>query len=214
MPEELLFPYPHPKSVGLILDPRERATVIRVEKGTPAEESGFTRGDRILTLDGQILLSIADVQWVLHNTPAGGGSLRAEVERGGRHMEVTLTLPAGWRRHDTITWRSSTWGLRRMATGGLVLETLPPEERKKAGLAETNMALHVKHVGQFGPHAAAKQAGFQVSDIITSFDGKTDLKRESDLLHHALTRRKPGDRVAVTVLRAGKKVELMLPMQE
>ncbi len=31
IPEQVLFPYPHPKTLGLILDPQERATVVRVE---------------------------------------------------------------------------------------------------------------------------------------------------------------------------------------
>src|SRR5436190_3819787 len=31
IPEQVLFPYPHPKALGLILDPQERATVLRVE---------------------------------------------------------------------------------------------------------------------------------------------------------------------------------------
>jgi len=37
MPESVLFPYPHPKSLGLILDPKDKATILDVEKGTPAE---------------------------------------------------------------------------------------------------------------------------------------------------------------------------------
>jgi hypothetical protein len=37
IPEQVLFSYPHPKTLGLILDPRERATVLRVEASSPAE---------------------------------------------------------------------------------------------------------------------------------------------------------------------------------
>src|SRR5262249_23727549 len=74
LPENVLFPYPHPKSQGLILDPRERATVLRAEKDTPAEKAGFKAGDVILSLAGQPLLSIADVQWVLQQIPAAGAS--------------------------------------------------------------------------------------------------------------------------------------------
>jgi S1-C subfamily serine protease len=76
------------------------------------------------------------------------------------------------------------------------------------------MALRVKHVGQYGPHAAAKNAGFRVGDVLVEFDGRTDLKRETDILRHSVTAHKPGDRVAVTVLRDAKKVALTLPMQE
>ena len=53
MPGRLLFPYPHPKTLGLILDPKEKATVLRVEEKSPAEKAGFRKGDAILTLEGQ-----------------------------------------------------------------------------------------------------------------------------------------------------------------
>jgi hypothetical protein len=214
IPERLLFSYPHPKSLGLILNPTEKATVLRVEKGSTAERAGFKPADAILRLDGQPLLSIADVQWVLHQSVPEGASLKTEVQRGDRKMELTLVLPKGWRKDDDISWRVSTWALRRMATGGLVLEAVPTEERKKAGLPEAGMALRVKHVGQYGPHAAAQKAGFRQGDIVVAFDDRTDLQRESDLLAYAVNGRKPGDQVAVTVLREGKKINLTLPMQD
>src|SRR6266545_1416368 len=44
MPEDVLFPYPHPKALGLILDPKERATVKAVEKDSVAEKSGLKAG--------------------------------------------------------------------------------------------------------------------------------------------------------------------------
>src|SRR5262249_8621970 len=125
MPEHVLFPYPHPKSLGLILDPKERASVIEVTKDSQAETAGFRAGDAIRSLNGQPMLSIADVQWVLHNPPAAGGTVKVEVQRNGKLETVTLELPAGWRRQDDIMWRSSTWGLRRMASGGMQFEPAP-----------------------------------------------------------------------------------------
>jgi len=211
-PEQLLFPYPHPKAIGLILDPKERATVLQLEKGSLADKAGFQNGDRIQKLQGQSLLSIADVQWVLHQTSSQGTTVKAEVQRGERTKEITIELPKGWRQRDDISWRASTWGLRRMATGGMLLESLTAEERAKAGIAESAMALRAKHVGQYGPHAAAQNAGFKKDDIVISFDGRSDLMREADLIAHALTRR-PGERVNVTLLRDGKKLNLPLPMQ-
>ena len=52
--------------------------------------------------------------------------------------------------------------------------------------------------------AAAQRAGFKKGDVLISFDGRTDLPRETDVLAHALTMHKPGERVAVTVLRDGE----------
>ncbi len=200
IPEAILFPYPHPKSQGLILDPKECATVTSVEPGTTAAKAGFQAGDKIRTLAGQPLVSMADVQWVLNQTAPAGGLLKAEIERDGKPLTVTWTLPEGWRRTDDISWRVSAWSLRRMGTGGMVLES-------------TDGALRVKSVGQFGLHATAKNAGFKPGDAIVSFDGKTDFQRESDLLAYSATNRKAGDKVPVVVLRDGKKLELTLPMQ-
>lgn len=212
MPDDVLFPYPHPKSLGLILDPRERATVLTVEADTPAAQAGFQKGDVIVKLAGQTLLSIADVQWVLQRTPSEA-ELTAEVRRGDRTMSLTWKLAKGWRQRGDISWRASSWALRRMGSGGMLLETVPDAERPK-GLADGVMALRAKHVGQFGPHAAAKNAGFQQGDILIRFAGRSDLLREGDLLAYAINQHKVGERVAVTILRDGKKIELMLPMQE
>jgi hypothetical protein len=215
LPEYLLFSYPHPKTLGLILDPKERATVLRAEKGSLAEKAGFQKGDTITRLAGQPLLSIADVQWVLHRTPPEGGALQATVQRGDQQVSLTLTLPKGWRQAEDISWRVSSWGLRRVAAGGMLLETLPAEERKKAGVAETGMALRVKFLGSgAGPHGAAQRAGFRQGDILVSFDGRTDLPRETELLAHALTNRRPDEVVAVTVVRGGKQLNLKLPIQK
>ena len=171
LPETLLFPYPHPKAIGLILDPDQRATVKEVVSESPAAKAGFRAGDRFESLAGQPLLSIADVQWVLQQTPATGGQVVARVSRDDGSRELTLRLRPGWRQADEISWRVSAWGLRRMTTGGMLLEQATPEQRAAAGVEDGRMALFVKHVGQYGAHAAAKKAGVRKGDILVAFDG-------------------------------------------
>ena len=70
------------------------------------------------------------------------------------------------------------------------------------------------HVGQFPPHDGAKQAGFKNGDIIVSFDGRTDLKRETELLEYALNDLKPGSSVPVVILRDGQKMTLSLKINK
>lgn len=213
LPEEVLFPYPHPKALGLILDPKERATVLKVEADSPAAKSGFKAGDRIGALNSQPLLSIADVQWLLHHTPADGAALKADVTRDGKPLALTLALAKGWRQLDDISWRSSSWGLRRMGAAGMKLD--PIDGERPAGVPKEGMALLVKHMGMYGgPHGAAKAAGVQLNDVLVSFDGKTDLLRETDVFAHAMRYTKPGDKVTIKVIRAGKPVEIVIPMQE
>jgi S1-C subfamily serine protease len=100
-----------------------------------------------------------------------------------------------------------------MAAGGLLLEPLSDADRAQLNIAEESMALFVKHVGQYGPHAAAKKAGFRQGDVLVEYDGRSDLMREADVLVHGVTERRVGDKVSATVLRDGKKMKLMLPMQ-
>jgi len=214
IPQQVLNPYPHPRSLGLVLDPETRATVRSVSPDSIAAEAGFRPGDRLLTLDSQPLLSIADVQWVLQQTPASGGRLVAMVQRGNAgEQRIELNLPDGWRELDQIAWRASAWGLRRMATGGLLLEEVAADERGQNGIPESGMALRVRHVGQFGPHAAAKNAGFREGDVLVSFDGRRDLLSDSAVLRYGTTQKQPGDKVAVEVIRAGQNQKLTLPMQ-
>src|SRR5581483_1140601 len=169
-------------------------------------------GDALTTLAGQPLLSIADVQWVLHNA-GDARSFPAEVRRGSETVKLTLTLPPGWRDRDDISWRASVWDLRRMVTGGLVLEEAPAADRQAAGLADTALALRVKFVGQYGAHAAGKQAGFKQGDIIVAVNGKSERQTDSELMCSLARQTRPGDRVTFTVRRGGQVVEMTLPMQ-
>ncbi|MAC52706.1 MAG: peptidase, partial [Gimesia sp.] len=215
LPDHILFSYPHPKILGLILDPQEKATVQDVTADSIAAQAGFKAGDQILSLEGQPLLSIADVQWVLQHAKETD-QLVASVNRGGQELDLTMSLPKDWRRKDDLSWRVSSWPLRRMVLGGAVLEEATREERKQIGLtmASPDMALRIKHLGQYGAHAAAKKAGFQKGDLIISYNGRKDLKRETDLLAYGVNELKPGESVPVTVLRERKRLGLFLPRQE
>ena len=213
IPDKVLWPYPHPKSLGLIMDPNEMATVKEVHADSPAATAGLRTGDAIESFNGQPMLSLADIQWVLHNADPAGARLPMKIRRAGRTLNLTLTLAKDWRRKGEITWRVSTWGLRRMATGGLLLETASESQRRSLRLSPKAMALRIKHVGKYGAHAAAGKAGFREGDILVEFDGRRDLHTEQDALTYVVTTRKPGDRVPVTLIRNGKTLNLRLPIQ-
>ena len=212
IPEKLLYPHPNPRILGLVFDPKERARVREVAAGSPAEKDGFKAGDDLTTLAGQPVISIADVQWVLHGA-GDAGALDAEVTRSGAPVKLKMTLPEGWRQKGELSWRASSWDLRRMTTGGLSLEEMPDAESAKLGLPNSMLALRVKHVGGFGEHAAAKKAGFREGDVIVGVQGRTDRMTESALMAWLARTTKRGQSVPVTVLRAGTKLELALPMQ-
>ena len=65
-------------------------------------------------------------------------------------------------------------------------------------------------MGQYAPHDVAKRAGFKIGDVIVSFDGRTDLPRETDVLQYVLEKRGSKD-VDVKVLRGAEELTLTLP---
>ncbi|MFO0924079.1 MAG: Trx7/PDZ domain-containing (seleno)protein [Pirellulales bacterium] len=210
LPEEVLFPYTHPKALGLIMDPDTRGTVRNVVPGSIAEKAGFQSGDKVLRMDQQPILSMADMQWVLHHTSAKGGKVACDILRGSQSQTMNLSLEEGWKAMDDIAWRVSSWELRRLALGGLFLKPLNDEEVKGAGLSSDTKAFRVQHVGQFAPHDGAKKAGFLKDDIVTKIDGRVDFTRETDVLAHVLKTHRPGDTMEVQLSRNGQKQILKL----
>jgi S1-C subfamily serine protease len=208
----LLFPYPLPDTIGLRLSADHEARVLAVEKGSVADQNQIRPGDDLISANGQRLLSPADFQWVLHQLDDDAKLQLQVAGPDGASRSVRLNLTKGWKAKSDLSWRPTSWNLRRMATGGLRLENMTEAEMKSAGLAPGSMALRVKHVGQFGEHATAKKAGFQVGDILVGVDDRTDLLRETDIFAYGVQKPK-GQKMAVEVVRKGQKVQLQLPLQ-
>ena len=213
IPDRVLWPYPHPKMIGLILDPNEKATVKSVTAGSLAASAGLRQGDVIEKFDGQPMLSIADVQWVLHRVSPSGGVVPIQVNRNGHQQGRSLTLPDGWRREGDLSWRVTTWGLRRIGAGGMVLETIDDDTRASEGVSGDSMALRVKRAGKYGPHGTARRTGFRENDVIIAFDDQSDFESEQDLLTYVVTSKRAGDKVDVRFKRNGKTMTLQLPIQ-
>jgi S1-C subfamily serine protease len=201
IPDKVLWPYPHPKTVGLVMDPNSMATVLEVPEDSIASDAGIRAGDEFKSLNGQPILSIADIQWVLHGVDPEGGTIPVEILRDGEAIRAELNFPKHWRRAGDLSWRVTTWGLRRIAAGGMVLE-------------QADRGLRVKRAGKYGPHGTARKIGIREGDLITSFDGRSDLGNEQDLLTYVVTSKKPGDLVDVQVLRGNRELTLELPIQK
>ncbi|MEC8473768.1 MAG: hypothetical protein VXZ38_03875 [Planctomycetota bacterium] len=137
----MLFPYPHPKVIGLTLDPKERATVVNLDLHSSVDHAGLKVGAQITRFGGQLPLSFADIQWVLHQTSPTGGRINLRVLRDSNELDLTLYLADGWREADDISWRVSTWGLGSMVTGGMVLEPASAEGRSRVRSSASNPTL-------------------------------------------------------------------------
>jgi hypothetical protein len=210
IPETDLWPYPMPDAVGLAMDLKERATVKSVVEGSAAEKGGFKAGDSIVKLQGQPILSVADVQWVLHNakTPC---TIDAVIERGGKPAKASIALADGWRRNEDFTWRVQIWGMRHKLLGVSPLEAVSAEDRQKLGLPADGLALRVN---KFPPDFVKDKnkmgaVVFQKDDVIVEVDGKKTLSGESALIAHVF-QKKPGEAADFVVLRGGKPVKVTL----
>ncbi len=212
VPDKTLWPYPMPEAVGLTLDPKEAATVTAVEAATPAEKADFKAGDRIARMEGQPILSIADVQWVLHNLRDGDKvKVEAEVDRNGKKTELALTLPAGWRQKSDPTWRPMITNLRHRLAGPDGFEAVPLDARKDQGLPPAGMALRVKSVTQWGQDRNTSFA-WKKNDAVIGVDGRNNLDTEFEFLSYLL-RKNPGQKAELTIIREAKiqKATLVLP---
>ena len=212
LPPEMIFPWPAPETIGLTLAPEAVVKVEAVIPGSPVALAGVKAGDELVSLAGQPLISIADVSWVLHHA-SNAADLAATVKNGNSVRMIKISLPNGWRNKTDISRRNTAWQLRGLATGGLVLEDLSNEARVQRGLNDQQLALLIKFVGQYGKHAAAKEAGFRKDDVITELDGKSKRMSESEIIGALLETHEPGDRVKAIVLREGQPQILSLPIQ-
>lgn len=212
LPTNLIYPWPAPETIGFSLAPDHVARVASVTPNSPAAKAGLAPGDDLVALAGQPLISIADVSWALHHAP-DAGSIAASVKRNGAIKPVTIALPQDWRRKSDIARRVATWPMRAMAAGGMSLEDLSDAERERRGIAKNQMALFVKGLGQFGKHAAAKNAGFQKEDVIVRIAGFSQRLTEGELLGHLLQKHMVGEKIPVTVQRGSQRLTLSLPMQ-
>ena len=194
---EDLYVHPMPERIGLVLDKEDGLTIESVERGSPAGAAGLAKGDQLVSLAGQPLVSTADVQWVLHQAPHEG-QLAAVVRRGGQEVERSIAVSGDWKKAD-IAWRASSWyGLRQ----GVKFE--PAAGADGIGLKVTGL------FGRGGPKV--RQAGLQQGDVIVAADDKSERMSESDFLAWLRLSHGPGDSIKLTIERGDRRRELVVPL--
>jgi len=200
-----LYVYPLPDNIGLKTDLDDGLRIAQVVPGSPAAKAGLLAGDELLTMAGQPLISLADIQWVLNAQPAEG-TLAVQAKRGDAVKDFRIALSGTWRESD-IAWRASSWaGLRH----GLQTEPLPAEEKQTIGIAAPKLALRVKKL--FGSaQKVLPPAGLRQGDVIVDLGGYTEDLDESRFLVYLRTTWGPEDSIQVTVVRGGRRLALTLP---
>lgn len=201
-----LWVYPLPENTGMKLDVDDGLRVATVTPGSPAERAGIRPGDELRSLEGQPLISQADIQWVLHHA-SNESRIPVSFTRAGKAMTGTIAVSGNWKETD-LSWRPSSGpGLR----WGVWSAMLPAAEKAKRGIAPSEMALEVKNL--FAPRAAVvQQAGLRMGDVILSVDGQSGFANEGHFLAYLRLNHPPGDKAKLTVLRGTQRMELQLPM--
>ncbi len=159
------------------------------------------------------MLSIADVQWVLH-WAEDGSKVSAKLLRGGKETKATLMLTKDWRKNRGFLSRVSPFAMRR----DLVAFTpvaLSQGQRTKLGIARGKMALQTGYVRPAPPAGPAfAKSGLRRGDVIVALNGLDHLTTPDDFILYLIRETRPGQTVKVTVLRLGKPVTFAFTLPE
>jgi hypothetical protein len=204
----LVFTYPDPQQIGIQSESFRQDVVARVTPGSSAAFADVRRGDRILKVAGQRVLTMADFSQVLERIPART-QLPMRLAREGKDIDVILQLSGDWKTQGNPWWRPSTEVAGPNA--GFWAVELSGDQKRKAGLQPDGLALRVTFL--FPKHPTPRSSGVRLGDVVIELDGKRDRKNTRQLHSHLQMNRDYGDRVPMTVLRKGVEKELVLRLR-
>ena len=199
IPTRKFFPYPLPDAVGMHMNPRELATVQRVQANSIAATAGIRPGDRILRLGGQPIISTADLQWVLHNA-ADKDTIEVQIKRNSDANErpptktISLKLPDGWRL-GLSDWRFFNRGLLRQLLGFNVKQ-MSTQQAKRLGL-DGKMALLVDRT--------SRDVAMQTGLGIVAIDGKREPMTVGALTAYVFRNKKKGSKLKITTMQISNR---------
>lgn len=204
---ESMYRSPDIKNLGIHLDV-PRGLVVAEAKGAAAD-AGMRKGDRIVAIGDQSLLTFGDLQFYYDKTPRDSERIQLTVARqkqGSSDEELRgldLDLPHQWWRTD-LSYRY--WNVEPI----VYYESRPLSEEEKAehGLPAAGFASEVTSVNSYAGWTDLHD--LKVGDITFSVDDvQTDEIADSTDLFIKL-RKKAGDRYRIGVIRDGAKIELLL----
>ena len=176
-----------------------------MKPGSAAARAGVRRGDLLWFADGQVLASISDLQWVLHNLPGGSTSLNLRVGRAGVAQSVVLRLPANWKKTD-FSWRGAMYSLDPNL--GFWAVPLKPQELAKRKIQVRGKAFVIKWINQNLPAGRELfKAGLKQNAVLVEYAGKPIEMDMRGMNADLRMNYKVGQRLPLTVMRGGKTVD-------
>jgi serine protease Do len=209
--EDMLWRYPLPENLGLVINPQSGVRVMKVLPGSPAERAGLRAGEDVTHVAGQAITSVADIQWALHGLSNDDETVTV---RTNKSSERELALPAGWKRTD-ISWRGSLWSLRPKLP--VWMEPAEEPQRKAAGINAEDVPLLVKWINKGQPGGrAAFDAGLREGDLVVALDGKPlRFEKSPEFVMHVKLNYEVGQELPLTVLgKDGKQREVTINLVE
>ncbi|MBI2925121.1 MAG: PDZ domain-containing protein [Verrucomicrobia bacterium] len=207
---ELLWRYPLPEALGLTISAKDGSQLVGVRAASPAELAGLLPGDYLMRVHGQPMVSIADLQWVLHHLPNANQSVEVEFARAQHLATVKLQLLKGWKRTD-FSWRASGWSLKPRLP--LWAEELTDDEMVEYGLPSGTTAHRLTRIDTTTREGqAARDAGLRAGDIITGVAGKPFSFGPRDFQFYVRQNFRAGDKVPLSILRHGRPLKVELPL--
>jgi serine protease Do len=201
---EEVWVYPQPQNVGLTLDIDEGNRVVRVRLGSAAAQAGVQVGDRLRSVGGMTVASIADVQYALHRAPREG-RVAIAWQHNGNARTAELELAAGWKKTD-VSWR---WSLKSLSPApGVQGDDLTPAEKKARGLPADALAL--RQQAFLSP--AARHAGVKIHDVIIGVDDYRPAMTARQFEAYIRLTYRVGDVVTFRILRGTERLDLPLKL--
>src|SRR5262245_51053635 len=202
---DLVWRYPLPDNLGLVLEVDRGNVVERMKPDSPAARAGLRAGDVVQRLNGAPVHSFADAQYALDGAPKTG-SIEVSWRRGEQTLSAALALPEGWRKTD-ISWRPSLQ--KFVPSPRLSGRDLASPDKEALGLSAKQLAFRLEE----GLHYQARDAGMRAGDVVLGVDGQ-ELEMDAAQFYwylrgHYLV----GDRVSVNVLRGGERVSLPMTLR-
>lgn len=207
---DMLWKYPLPDNLGLHIDRVAGNRIKSIDSPSPAAKSGLKPGESIQTMNGQVITSIADIQWVLHNLPNKKTSINVVTDNGAQR---TITTNPGWKEYD-ISWRGSMWSISPMLR--VWAPNVEEKRLRELKIEPPNTAFQVRWInrGSKGGRSAF-DSGLRQGDVIVELEGKPIKEMNSQQFNaYIKLNYEVGQKLPITVLRNGKRIPIKILLAE
>jgi len=196
-----MFRFPDIRRIGINLDiPRG----LKVDRATgPAQAAGMLRGDLIVAIAGETVLTFADLQNEYNKVSRDAKQVSIAVDRSGKKVPLSIDLPPEW-------WWTDLYHRFLTIEPLVYFENRPLNAKEKVSL-HLDPAGFASEVTKIDPAADALGIHtLELGDILFEVDGVTkDPQIQNCRLYMKLTVH-AGDVIHVKVLRGDRILEMQI----